>query len=452
MARSAGKRPNSSAVATVSASVKSTMRQSSRISPALGNAAAAWRNHRAPHTASSSPMAAPGSAAQTASRSRAPDHLGAARSQREAHGDFALPAAGLRQQQARHIGACDRQHQRHGAEQNPQRLAHAAHGLFLQRLDQRRPRGVGRRELERQTALNGGQVGLGGAGLDAFLDPPHRRVETRFALPASPGAEGWRGSHTSTSSAGKRKESGTTPTMGKPWSPKRSILPSTCGSRLNLRFQRRSLMTAAGGPLVTSSSGLNPRPTSGGRRPAPKRSAARSSRRPAFPEAGRKCRPGFRCRRPRSPRRSGSCGSILPDAPALPGTTQLLPRAGFVDGHQPVACGVGKGLEQNRVDDRKYRAVGADSERHRAHYSQKKRGTPDQAAVGSSNVRPHCLLDGAGGRRFGDSDPSGVARSSKAARPPHQSLRIRRRRVPHAGLHTDRYRRRPARPPRNRRG
>lgn len=69
VAWSAGRSPKRSAVATVTESVKSTMRQSSWISSARGNLAAAWRNQAEPHSAIKSPRAAPGKAAQMASNS-----------------------------------------------------------------------------------------------------------------------------------------------------------------------------------------------------------------------------------------------------------------------------------------------------------------------------------------------------------------------------------------------
>ena len=110
-------------------------------------------------------MAAPGSAAQTASCSRWAYHLRAPRAQRKPHGDLALAAAGLRQQKVCPSTSAQAisKNQRDGAEQNPEGFAHAAHGFLLQRLYQYGPFGesVGRK-LQRQAALHSGEIGLCG--------------------------------------------------------------------------------------------------------------------------------------------------------------------------------------------------------------------------------------------------------------------------------------------------
>src|ERR1019366_8709978 len=61
------------------------------------------------------------------------DHAPAARAQRGAYGH--LPRAGRspRQQQVRHIGARNQQHQPHRSQQQVERRAHSAHQPFLQR-------------------------------------------------------------------------------------------------------------------------------------------------------------------------------------------------------------------------------------------------------------------------------------------------------------------------------
>ena len=142
VAWSAGRSPKRSAVATVTESVKSTMRQSSWISSARGNLAAAWRNQAEPHSAIKSPRAAPGKAAQMASNSsplatcvrRAPSEKRTAisRSRRLAcasnrHATLAQAISRTSETAPNRI---------------PKRAPHATHGLLLQRVQDRGPGGV----------------------------------------------------------------------------------------------------------------------------------------------------------------------------------------------------------------------------------------------------------------------------------------------------------------------
>jgi hypothetical protein len=72
--------------------------------------------------------------------------------ERHADGDLPLPRGGAHQQQVRHVGAGDQQHQADRAEKEQQLLAHVAHHRFLERRDGHRAELVLLRELEGEPA------------------------------------------------------------------------------------------------------------------------------------------------------------------------------------------------------------------------------------------------------------------------------------------------------------
>ena len=88
-----------------------------------------------PQLASSRPAPAPRQASTQLSTTSCKQHAGAAGAQGDAHGDFALPRFGTREQKVGDVGAGDQQHEGDGAEQDQQRLVNIAEEFVIQRGD-----------------------------------------------------------------------------------------------------------------------------------------------------------------------------------------------------------------------------------------------------------------------------------------------------------------------------
>jgi hypothetical protein len=91
--------------------------------------------------------------------------------------------ARLRQQQARDVGTRDGEHERHGAEQDPETAPYSANGILFQRLDHRCPIGIARRVFHGEAALHGREIGASLVLRDAFFQASYGGVEPGFTNP-----------------------------------------------------------------------------------------------------------------------------------------------------------------------------------------------------------------------------------------------------------------------------
>jgi hypothetical protein len=103
------------------------------------------------------PERAAGDREQHALGQQLPDDPPASGTERRAHGNLALAAHAAREQEVRDVGAGDEQHAGHGAAEQPDRSAHAADHLLLQRNDAERQPAIGRIEIRELAAQPGGQ-------------------------------------------------------------------------------------------------------------------------------------------------------------------------------------------------------------------------------------------------------------------------------------------------------
>ena len=130
-ARSAGSRPTSGPVATVTASENSSTCRSSRGVNVIGSAS---DGEPAQHVDADVGDDDAGEAAEQREHQVLGQHLthqpAAAGAERRTHGQLLLAMAAAREQQVGDVGARDQQHQRHGAEQDHHRRPrHAADDL-----------------------------------------------------------------------------------------------------------------------------------------------------------------------------------------------------------------------------------------------------------------------------------------------------------------------------------
>ena len=92
-----------------------------------------------------------------------------------------LAPRGIGNHQARDVPARGDEHQRHRAEQQPQRSPHTGDLFFLQRHDRRRPTRVGRWKFFRELSLDRAEIRLRPCWCDAWFHAAERGVETRLA-------------------------------------------------------------------------------------------------------------------------------------------------------------------------------------------------------------------------------------------------------------------------------
>src|SRR5947209_584497 len=97
--------------------------------------------------------------------------------EREPDRDLLLAPHCVGQHETRDVAAGGEQHERDGAEKEPQRSAHAADLLFLHRHESRSPSAIGLRKLLAETRLNAVEIRLRLVDRDARLHPAERCVE-----------------------------------------------------------------------------------------------------------------------------------------------------------------------------------------------------------------------------------------------------------------------------------
>src|SRR5215470_18294050 len=112
-----------------------------------------------------------------------PDHPCAAGAERDARRELAVTRDRPGQHQARDVHAGDEQHQRHGAQQQPERRAHVADDLALQRPRHHAAAGIRRRELLGQPARDESQLALDLAERDSRREPRRDAEEASEAIP-----------------------------------------------------------------------------------------------------------------------------------------------------------------------------------------------------------------------------------------------------------------------------
>ena len=106
------------------------------------------------------------------------DDRPAMRAEHEPDRDLLLAPHRVGQHETRDVAAGGEQHERDGAEKEPQRSAHAADLLFLHRHESRSPSAIGLRKLLAETRLNAVEIRLRLVDRDARLHPAERRVES----------------------------------------------------------------------------------------------------------------------------------------------------------------------------------------------------------------------------------------------------------------------------------